>query len=200
MSTASEVYIVKEDGPTKQALTSLLTTAGFPCRAFDNAGDFLDARDDLPPGCVIASLQPPGMDAFEFLRRLGEGRVAFPAIMIAEGGDAFQAVKAMKAGAATVLERPYGDEALLGAVRSVLEVDARAVTQSAQRAALARLTHREQEVLDGLLEGESNKMVARRLSISPRTVESYRAAMMKKIGLHSVPELMRLVIDVARLH
>jgi len=200
VSTASEVYIVKEDGPTKQALTSLLTTAGFSCRAFDNAGDFLDARDDLPPGCVIASLQPPGMDAFEFLRRLGEGRVAFPAIMIAEGGDAFQAVKAMKAGAATVLERPYGDEALLGAVRSVLEVDARAVTQSAQRAALARLTHREQEVLDGLLEGESNKMVARRLSISPRTVESYRAAMMKKIGLHSVPELMRLVIDVARLH
>jgi len=200
VSAASEVYIVKEDGPTKQALTSLLTTAGFPCRAFDNAGDFLDARDGLPPGCVIASLQPPGMDAFEFLRCLGEGRAAFPAIMIAEGGDAFQAVKAMKAGAATVLERPYGDEALLGAVRSVLEVDARAVTQSAQRAALARLTHREQEVLDGLLEGESNKMVARRLSISPRTVESYRAAMMKKIGLHSVPELVRLVIDVARLH
>jgi two-component system response regulator FixJ len=200
VSPASEVYIVKEDGPTKQALTSLLTTAGFPSRAFDNVGDFLDARDGLPPGCVIASLQPPGMDAFEFLRRLGEGRAAFPAIMIAEGGDAFQAVKAMKAGAATVLERPYGDEALLGAVRSVLEVDARAVTQSAQRAALARLTHREQEVLDGLLEGESNKMVARRLSISPRTVESYRAAMMKKIGLHSVPELVRLVIDVARLH
>jgi two-component system, LuxR family, response regulator FixJ len=192
MSGASQVYVVKDDGPTRQTLTSLLAAAGIPSRSFDSRSDFLEACETLPSGCVVTNFQSEGIDAFEFLRRLRQEPVSFPAIVIASGGEVLKAVEAMKAGAATVLERPYVDEILLGAVRSALEVDARATTQTAQRTALDTLTRREVDVLSGLLEGKTNKMTARHLGISSRTVEIYRASVMKKTGLSSVAELVRL--------
>jgi two-component system response regulator FixJ len=200
MSGMSEVYVVKDDGPTKRALTSLLTTAGFSSRGFDSGSAFLEACDRLPPGCVIASFQTRGMDASEFLRRLSAEPVSFPAIIIASGGDVLHAVEAMKAGAATVLERPYGDEVLLGAVRSALEVDAQAVTQAAQRTVLATLTPREHDVLSAMLDGKSNKMIARHLGISSRTVEIHRARVMEKTGVSSLAELVRLAIGSELSH
>ena len=200
MSDVSEVYVVKDDGPTKRALTSLLRIAGFPSRSFDNGSAFLEACGRLPPGCVITSLQTRGMDAVEFLRRLDAEPVSFPAIVIAGGSEVVQAVEAMKAGAATVLERPYGDEVLLSAVRSALQVDAQAATQTAQRTALATLTPRQHDVLSGLLAGKTNKMIARQLGISPRTVEAHRASVMRKAGVGSIAELVRLAVTAQRLH
>jgi two-component system, LuxR family, response regulator FixJ len=200
MSSASEVYIVKDDGPTRLALTSLLETAGFTSRSFQSGSAFLDVCDRLPPGCVITSFQTEGMEAFEFLHRLGAEPVSFPAIVIAGGGEVLKAVEAMKAGAATVLERPYGDEVLLGAVRSALEVDGQAITQTAQGTALHTLTRRELDVLSGVLAGKTNKLTARHLGISPRTVEVYRASLMKKTGLSSVAGLVRLAAGAQRLH
>jgi len=200
MSGPSEVYVVKADGPTKQALTALLTTAGFASRTFDSGSAFLEVCDRLPPGCVITSFQTRGMDAFEFLRRLSAEPVSFPAIVIASGSDVLQAVEVMKAGAANVLERPYGDEVLLGAVRSALQADTRATAQTARRTAFGALTRREDEVLSGLLKGKTNKGVARDLGISPRTVEVYRASLMQKAGVSSLPELVRLAVGAQRLH
>lgn len=200
MSGGSEVYVVKNDGPPKRALTSLLTTAGFASRSFDGARAFLNACGRLAPGCVITSFQTQGMNAIEFLRRLDAEPAAFPAIVIASGCEVLQAVEAMKAGAATVLERPYGDEILLGAVRSALQGDARGATETARRTVLARLTPREHEVLSGLLAGRTNKLTARHLGISPRTVEVYRASLMRKSGVGSVAELVRLAVSAQRLH
>jgi two-component system, LuxR family, response regulator FixJ len=200
MSGLSEIYVVKDDGPPKQALTSLLTTAGFPSRTFDSASVFLEACGRLPPGCVITSLQTRGMDALEFLRRLSAEPVSFPAVVIASSGDVLRTVEAMKAGAATVLERPYGDEVLIGAVRSALEADVRGAAQTAQRSVLAMLTPREDEVLSGLLKGKTNKVIAGDLGISPRTIEVYRASVMKKAGVSSLPELVRLAVSAQRLH
>jgi len=197
---AREVYVVKGDGPMKQALTSLLTTAGLPLRTFESGSAFLEACDRLPPGCVITNFQVRGMETLEFLHRLNAEPVAFPAIVISSGSGVSQAVEAMKAGAVTVLERPYGDEALLGAIRSALEVEARAATPTTQRAALAHLTPREHQVLTGLLEGRPNKVIARLLGISPRTVEVHRASLMKKTRVGSLPELMRQVLHAGKLH
>jgi len=200
MAGVPEVYVVKDDGPTKQALMTLLTTAGLRSRTFDSGGVFLEACSGLPAGCVITSLQTGGMDAFEFLRRLSAEPVSFPAVVIASGGDVLQAVDAMKAGAATVLERPYSDEVLLGAVRSALAAEARTAEETVQRLAFAALTPREEDVLSGLLGGKTNKVIARDLGISPRTVEIYRASLMKKAGVGSFPELVRLAVGAKRLH
>jgi len=200
MSDASEVYVVKDDGAERQALTSLLAAAGIPSRSFGSGSAFLEACGHLPKGCVVTNFQTEGMDASEFLRRLGEEPVSFPTVVIACCGEVLKTVEAMKAGAVTVLERPYGDEVLLGAVRSALEADAPGAAQTAQRTVLAALTRREHDVLNGLLEGRTNKMVARHLGISPRTVEVYRANVMKKAGVSSVAELIRLAVGAKQLH
>jgi two-component system response regulator FixJ len=198
ISNRFEVYIVKDDGPTEQTLTSLFSAAGILSRTFDGGNDFLMACDRLPPGCVVTNLRTGGMDAPEFLRRLNAGPLSFPAIFIANRGEVRQTVEAMKAGAATVLERPYGDEALIGAVRSALQVNARTAAQAAQRSLLAALTPREREVLTGLVDGKTNQMTARHLGISQRTVQVYRASMMKKSGVVSVAELVRLSFGARR--
>jgi two-component system, LuxR family, response regulator FixJ len=200
MSGASQVYVVKDDRPTRHALTSLLTAAGIPARSFDSRSDFLETCRHLPSGCVVTSFQSKGIDASEFLRRLGQEPVSFPIIVIAGRGEVLNTMEAMKAGAATVLERPYTDEALLGAVRSALEEDAPGAAQTAKRTVLAALTRREHDVLSGILEGKTNKMVARHLGISPRTVEVYRARVMKKASVSSVAELVRLAIGAKQLH
>lgn len=200
MAETGEVYVVKDEGPAKQALTSLLTSAGIPTGTFDDAEAFLQVRHRLKAGCVITSFQARGMGALEFLRRLRTGSTFFPTIIVASEGEILQAVEAMKAGAATVLARPYGDEALLGAVRLALDVRTPTNSQSAQRMVLAALTMRERDVLSGLLDGKTNKMTARHLGISPRTVEVYRASVMKKTGLGSVAELVRMAVDVGRSH
>jgi two-component system, LuxR family, response regulator FixJ len=106
----------------------------------------------------------------------------------------------MKAGAAIVLARPYGDEVLLGAVRSALAADTQAATRTAHRTTLAALTPREHDVLGGLLDGKANKMIARHLGISPRTVEAHRASVMRKSGVGSIAELVRLAVSAQRLH
>jgi two-component system, LuxR family, response regulator FixJ len=198
MSGKSQVYVVKDDGPTKQALTSLLTAAGIASRSFDDGSAFLAACDRLPVGCVITNLETDGMDAIEFVRRLSAEPVAFPAIIIASGGDLLPVVEVMKAGAATVLERPYDEGMLLGAVRAALDADACATTQAAPRIALAGLTRREHDVLRGVLEGKTNRMNARDLGISVRTVEVHRASLMKKAGVSSVAALVRMASGAER--
>jgi two-component system response regulator FixJ len=189
------VYVVKSDGPAKLALSSLVRAEGFSPCTFDDGAAFLAACERLPPGCVITGYHTGGMDALEFLGRLGAKPVFFPTIIVANTGEVTQAVEAMKAGAATILERPYADDLLLGAVRSALALKVPEEARNAHRLAIASLTPREHDVLCQLLGGNTNKVSARHLGISPRTVEIYRASLMKKTGVGSVPELVRLAVD-----
>jgi two-component system response regulator FixJ len=195
----SAFYVVKNDGVTRLALTSLLTAAGFSPLTFDTGGAFLAACDRLPPGCVITGSQPSGMEAAEFLHCLNAHPVSFPTIIVENAGEVMQAVEAMKAGAATILERPYDGAALLSAVRAALEMNVAGAIQAAKRLAIASLTRREHEVLCLLMDGKTNKMSARHLGISSRTVEIHRANLMRKAGVGSVAELVRLAI-AADLH
>ncbi len=200
----SEVYIVKDDEPARRALVSLLETAGIVSRTFDNGFDFLEACGELPTGCIITGLETPGIGAFELIRRLNAEHVSYPAIIVANYGNVAQAVEAMKAGAADFIEKPYGGEVLLRAVRSALKmnegVSARVASQRLQRQILAALTPREHDVLNGIAEGKSNKSIARHFGISPRTVEAHRAKMMSKSGAHSVSELVRLAATTVNMN
>jgi len=138
------------------------------------------------------------MDGFELLGRLKERCGAYPAILTASEGGVSRAVESMKAGAADFIQRPFGDEALLKAVCTALKAEAKASATAAgirqSRAALATLTPREHDVLQGVLAGSTSKAIARDCGISPRTVEVYRANLMTKSKAGSVPELVRMAL------
>jgi two-component system response regulator FixJ len=140
----------------------------------------------------------PGISGIELLRRLGDMQVRMPVIVITGHGDVPLAVEAMKHGAVDFLEKPYEDELLLGSVRSALNRSLQEATRDAKRAEvearLATLTHREREVLEGLVAGKPNKIIAFDLAISPRTVEIYRANVMTKMGAASLSELVRMAL------
>jgi two-component system response regulator FixJ len=194
----SEVYVIDDDEPTRRSLMALLASAGFASRAYDNAAAFLKACEGLPPGCLIADRWAQDMDGVELIRRLNERHVTCPAILVSADGDVSRAVEAMKAGAANFIVKPYLDEILLSAVRSALramaQVSPQVAKQHLHRKALAALTPREHDVLQGVLDGKSNKVIAYDCGISPRTVEIHRANMMLKSGARSVSELVRIAL------
>ena len=193
-----EIYVIADDDATRRSLSTLLAGAGLASQAYDNGLAFLADCDGLSSGCVIADCSAPGMDGFELLRRLRDRHVPCSVILLSAGGDVAQAVEAMKAGAADFIAKPYSDETLLNAVRSVLKAVVREATHMANRhlhrKALAGLTPREHDVLQGVLEGKSNKVIAYDCGISPRTVEIHRANMMLKSGARSVSDLVRIAL------
>ncbi|MET0721810.1 MAG: LuxR C-terminal-related transcriptional regulator, partial [Tardiphaga sp.] len=140
----------------------------------------------------------PGLSGLDLLRRLRELNIGVPVIVITGHGDVPLAVEAMKGGAADFLEKPFDDEALLGAVRSALSKNATDHERQAQKSAikerLASLSNRERDVLQGLVAGNPNKTIAYDLGISPRTVEIYRANVMTKMQAGSLSDLVRMAI------
>jgi two-component system response regulator FixJ len=140
----------------------------------------------------------PGISGIDLLRRLGEMRIKMPVIVITGHGDVPLAVEAMKIGAVDFLEKPFEDELLLGSVRSALDRSqqdaARDAKQAEVEARLSTLTNREREVLEGLVAGKANKIIAFNLAISPRTVEIYRANVMMKMCAASLSELVRMAL------
>jgi two-component system response regulator FixJ len=141
----------------------------------------------------------PDMSGLDLLRRLSDRLDRFPVIVLTGEADVPMAVDALKAGALDLIQKPYAADAILAAVTVALrELEARS-ERTARRAEnarrLAALSAREREVLKGLLDGLSNKEIARDLAISPRTVEAYRANLMMKIGADSLPELIRITLE-----
>ena len=140
----------------------------------------------------------PGIDGIELIRRLKERGVALPVIVMTGHADVPMAVEAMKEGAVDFLEKPFGDEVFLAAVRSALARQERNSHHGAQVAEIQgrfdTLSERERQVLDGLVEGKANKVIAYDLGISPRTVEIYRANVMAKMQAKSLSELVRLAL------
>jgi two-component system, LuxR family, response regulator FixJ len=140
----------------------------------------------------------PEMDGLELQRRLRASKIGVPVIVITGHGDVALAVEAMKAGAVDFIEKPFDDEVLLGAIRSALArgaEDAKSETRAAEvRSRLELLSAREREVLDGLVAGKANKIIAYDLGISPRTVEVYRANVMTKMQADSLSDLVRMVL------
>jgi two-component system response regulator FixJ len=202
MQPTNLVHVIDDDDAVRQSLAFLLGTARIAVRTYESAAAFLSALPDAGGGCIVTDVRMPEMSGIDLLRRLKELNVAMPVIVITGHGDVQLAVEAMKIGAVDFLEKPFDDEALLAAVKSALSGAEKGAQQESERAKvaekLAALSGREREVLDGLVAGKPNKIIAFDLGISPRTVEIYRANVMTKTGAGSLSELVRLALT-ARL-
>ena len=192
------VHVIDDDEAMRNLLAFLFKTANVPVVTYEHAGAFLHRLSELKGGCVVTDVRMPGMSGLDLLKRLRDVRNPVPVIVITGHGDVPLAVEAMKHGASDFLEKPFDDELLLSAVRSALSGRAADQEQSAARAAieerLGKLSARERQVLDGLVAGHANKMIAYDLGISPRTVEIYRANVMTKMEAASLSELVRMAL------
>jgi two-component system response regulator FixJ len=194
------VHVVDDDEAMRDSLLFLLDTAGLEGRAYDSALSFLERVEGLERGCIVTDIRMPGMSGLELVGRLAELGVSDPVIVITGHGDVPLAVEAMKAGVADFIEKPFDDRQLLSAVRTALARSSGIQAEESGRRQveerLAGLSQRERQVLDGLVEGKPNKIIAYDLGISARTVEIYRANVMTKMQAKSLSELVRMALTV----
>ena len=192
------VHLIDDDQPIRESLVFLLDTAGLVVRDYDSAEAFLAALPHLEPGCIVTDVRMPGMSGLDLARKVQSLGLAMPVVVITGHGDVPLAVEAMKAGAFDFIEKPFDDEVILGVLRAALGRGADAGREVAERAALAArleaLSMRERQVLDALVAGRANKVIAYELGISPRTVEVYRANVMTKMHASSLSELVRMAL------
>jgi two-component system, LuxR family, response regulator FixJ len=198
MAADGVVHVIDDDADVRQSLAFLLSTAGLAVRVHDSAVAFLKVLPEIKDGCVVTDVRMPGIDGLELQRRLGELEKRLPVIVMTGHGDVPLAVEAMKAGAVDFIEKPFDDEVLLSAIRAALARNADDRERNARAAAIqeriARLSDRERDVLDRLVAGKANKVIAYELGISPRTVEVYRANVMTKMQADSLSELVRMAL------
>ncbi len=202
MADEPMVHVIDDDEAARQSLEFLLDCAGFAVRSYESAAEFLKGVPTMEHGCIITDVRMPEMSGVDLIGRLKTLAVADPVIVITGHADVPLAIQAMKAGVADFLEKPFSDDAILGAVRSALARRTDVNQAKAERdrfvALLETLSQREREVLDGLVEGLANKVIAFDLGISARTVEVYRANVMTKMKAGSLSELVRMV-TIAKL-
>ncbi|WP_375412421.1 response regulator FixJ [uncultured Bradyrhizobium sp.] len=205
MSSNGRVYVVDDDAAMRDSLDFLLGSAGFSVRLFDSAQLFLNELPGLAFGCVVTDVRMPGIDGIELLRQVNAGPDArkLPVIVMTGHGDVPLAVEAMKLGALDFLEKPFEDQRLIGMIETALSQNESGEKGDAVAAEMATrvasLTGRERQVMQGLVAGQSNKVIAREYDISPRTVEVYRANVMTKMQAGNLSELVRFAIKAGVL-
>lgn len=198
MPPRGNVYVIDDDQAMRDSLDFLLGSANYEVTLFESALAFLDALPGLPFGCIVSDVRMPGMDGMDLLKRLKSGRTALPVVIMTGHGDVPLAVEAMKLGAIDFIEKPFEDDRLIGMIETAL----RQASEGAKHEAIAQdiaarietLSPRERQVMDGLVAGLSNKVIAREFDISPRTIEVYRANVMTKMQAGSLSELVRLAM------
>jgi two-component system response regulator FixJ len=203
MSQRGKVYVIDDDEAMRDSLDFLLGSANFDVTLFESANRFLETLSSTDFGCVVSDIRMPGIDGIELLKRLKASRSAFPVLIMTGHGDVPLAVEAMKLGASDFLEKPFEDDRLVGMIDAALrqaESGARSEAVTLDIAArIESLSPRERQVMDGLIAGLSNKLIAREYDISPRTIEVYRANVMTKMQAGSLSELVRLAMRAGAL-
>ncbi len=197
MTATPRVFIVDDDEAVRDSLQALLESRGHQVVSFGDAESFLAAYRPGQAGCALVDLRMPGMDGLTLLDRLRAKGARLPIIMVTGHGDVSLAVKAMKAGAMDFIEKPYANETMLETIGRALAVAGGGIEEivAAEVAArAAELTPRERDVLERLVEGKPNKIIAHELQISPRTVEIHRASLMKRMQADSLSHLVRMAL------
>ena len=198
MAGSEIVHVIDDDAEVRQSLAFLLSTVGLAVRVHASATAFLESLAAIQDGCIVTDVRMPGIDGIELQRRLKSLGVALPVIVITGHGDIALAVEAMKAGAVDFIEKPFEDEVLIAAIKTALSRRAgdreRAARAAEARQRLGLLSARERQVLDGLVAGKPNKIIAHDLGISARTVEIYRANVMTKMQADSLSALVRMTL------
>jgi len=195
------VHVVDDDEAVRRSLAFLLNAEEFSVREYESASQLLEDIPDGIPGCIITDARMPDIDGLEFLRRLKARGQSVPVILMTGNADLPMAIWAMKAGAVDFLEKPFDDDRILSAVneamRGLEQRNLRNARVADARDRIAELSEREREIMDGLVAGKPNKVIAGDLDISPRTVEIHRARVLAKVGVRSLPELVRLALLAA---
>jgi two-component system, LuxR family, response regulator FixJ len=202
-TTRRVIHVIDDDEASRESIAFLLRTAGYEAKVFSSAQRFIDTLPDTSLSCIITDVRMPDMSGIDLVRRLKELKVGAPVIVITGHGDIALAVEAMKIGAADFFEKPFNDDLLLASVKNTLRQQEGEAKRHAERAEieqrLSTLSPREKDVLGGLIEGRANKQIAFDLSISPRTVEIYRANLMNKMQADSLSDLVRMALIVKML-
>lgn len=191
------VFIVDDDDAVRDSISELVESVGLSAAAYDSAPAFLAAFEPDRPGCLVLDVRMAEMSGLALQQRLNDMGVALPVIILTGHGDVPMAVEAMKNGALDFLQKPCRDQALLDSINAALLKNAEDRRASGMdhllRTRLATLTEREMEVYEYLRQGESSKTIARKLAISPRTVETHRHNLLHKMAVTSVKELLALL-------
>jgi FixJ family two-component response regulator len=194
------VFVVDDDEAVRDSLGMLLESVGFEVRLFGAAPELLAALDGASPGCLVLDVRLPGMSGLELQKELEARGIELPIVFITGHGDVPMAVRAMRRGAVGFLEKPYKEQDLLDAVSTALALGRRQLQAASEAAAIARrldsLTPRERQVLEQVVEGAANKVIAGRLGTSRRTIEIHRANVMHKMRADSLAHLVRMVMRV----
>jgi two-component system, LuxR family, response regulator FixJ len=190
------IYVVDDDDGMRRALTLLLSTVGFNTQSYAKPSEFLANLKPEEPGCLVLDIRMPEMSGLELQQQLNRSGCMLPVIFITGHGDVPMAVQAMKAGAFEFIQKPFRDQDLLDQINHALRHDAESRQNLARRTEVQRrietLTPRERQVMDLVVEGGANKVIAIDLGLSERTVEIHRAKVMEKMGARSVAHLVKL--------
>jgi two-component system, LuxR family, response regulator FixJ len=196
------VYVVEDDEGARALVSVLAQSIGVRCQAFETAAEFLERYDSRQPGCLVLDLIMPGMGGLDLQDELNRRGAVIPVIFITGHSDVPTAVEAMQRGAFNYLQKPFKNPDLVDSVRKAIAHD-RTNRQTlmqvdAIRERLFSLTPREREVLDLIIRGRPNKMMAVDMGLSQRTIELHRSRVMEKMGANSVAQLVRMFLDVER--
>ena len=199
MTDAPVVHVVDDDESARESLAFLLESADFDVVTYASAPAFLDALPDAKPGVVITDVRMPEMSGQDLVARLSALKIKMPIVMITGHGDIPMAVEAMRSGVVDFLEKPFSESRMLDALKRAFATVEAAPVSDDQQVILKRiesLSERERQVLDGVVAGHANKVIARDLGISPRTVEIYRAKLMTKMHADNLAALVRMTLSV----
>ena len=198
------IFIVDDDEAVRDALTVHLELAGLTVRPCASAAEFLAVADPDQPGCAVLDIRMPGMDGLTLQQEMIRRGLSLPVIVITGHGDVPAAVRAFRAGAVDFLQKPFDEDLLIERVREACDRDRNerlaSVEAAEVRDRMALLTPRESEVMELVAQGLPNKIIARRLDIGTRTVETHRARVLEKMGARNASELARMLTRLEQGH
>lgn len=193
------VFVVDDDESVRASLVFLIKTVHLKAKAYSSAQEFLDDYDPNIPGCAVLDVRMPGMSGLELQEALNRRGVRIPLIIVSGHGDVPMAVGAMKAGAVDFIEKPYNDQLLLDRIQEALKRDNQSREDQSRRSSIAgrigALTPRERQVMEMVVSGDANKVIAAKLGVSAKTVEAHRAKVMEKMEADSLADLVRAVMQ-----
>lgn len=193
------VHVVDDDPGFRDSLRSLLESDGLEVETYADAGDFLARYAPGRPGCLLVDVRMPGMSGLQLQDELQRRRIDVPTVFVTAHGDVAMAVRAVRRGAMDFVEKPFDDESMIRRVREALDADATRRGDSLRRsdfaARLDALSEREREVLERVVEGKLNKLIADELRITVKTVEFHRARIMEKLRAKSLADLVNRFVE-----
>jgi FixJ family two-component response regulator len=199
MSTEPTVFVIDDDEQARRSVCALIRSMGLAAEPFASAEQFLDEYVDADPGCLVTDVRMLGMSGLELQEELRRRNIMLPVVVLTAFARTATTVRAVKAGAVTVLDKPYQDDDLWDAIRKALAQDAADRAKHRRRYDLRhrieQLTPAQRKVMDLIVAGNANKIIAGELDVSVRTVENRRREIFEKTGAGSVAELVRMAID-----